>query len=89
MWSPTALPNLSDERYDHPLEVDFDRRRPRHATFGAGPHVCMGAALARAEIAIFLEEWLSRIPEFAVAPGATLEVRVGAAAMIPALPLVW
>jgi cytochrome P450 len=86
---PTALPNLSEERYEYPLEVDFDRRRPRHATFGTGPHVCMGAALARTEIAIFLEEWLARIPEFAVAPGATLEVRAGAAAMIPALPLVW
>jgi cytochrome P450 len=86
---PTALPNLSEARYDNPLEVDFDRRRPRHTTFGAGPHVCMGASLARTEIAIFLEEWLSRIPDFAVAPGAALEVRVGAAAMIPALPLVW
>lgn len=86
---PTALPNLSEARYDRPLAVDFDRRRPRHTTFGAGPHVCMGAALARAEIAIFLEEWLARVPDFAIAPDAQLEVRVGAAAMIPSLPLVW
>ena len=86
---PTALPNLSSERFDHPLDVNFDRARPRHTTFGAGPHVCMGAALARTEIAIFLEEWLSRIPDFEIAPDAKLKVRVGAAAMIPALPLVW
>ena len=86
---PLALANLAEERYPRPLEVDFDRPRPRHATFGAGPHVCMGAALARTEITIFLEEWLARIPEFGVAPDAALEVRVGAAAMIPALPLVW
>ena len=86
---PLALANLAEERYERTLEVDLDRRRPRHASFGTGPHVCMGAALARTEIAIFLEEWLVRIPDFAIAPGAVLEVRVGAAAMIPELPLVW
>jgi cytochrome P450 len=87
--APTALANLAEERYSNPLDLDFDRPRPRHATFGLGPHVCIGAALARAEIAIFLEEWLTRLPDFAIAPGATLAVRVGAAAMIPALPLIW
>jgi cytochrome P450 len=87
--APTALANLAEDRHADPLAVDFDRRRPRHATFGAGPHVCMGATLARAEIAIFLEEWLARIPDFAIAPGATLSVQVGAAATIPALPLTW
>lgn len=87
--APTALANLAEERFADPLTVDFDRRRPRHATFGSGPHVCMGAALARAEIAIFLEEWLARIPDFAIAPDAVLSVQVGAAAMIPSLPLIW
>lgn len=86
--APTPLANLSDDRTD-PLAVDLDAKRPRHATFGLGPHACMGATLARAEIAIFLEEWLRLIPDFAIAPDARLEVRVGAAAMIPELPLVW
>ena len=36
-----------------------------------------------------LNRILKRIPDFEVAPDATLEVKVGAAAMIPALPLVW
>ena len=87
--APTALASVSDERHSDPLIVDFDRPRPRHTTFGAGPHVCMGAMLARTEIAIFLELWLKHIPDFEVAPDASLEVRVGAAAMLPALPLVW
>ena len=87
--APTALANLAEERHADPLSLDFERRRPRHTTFGAGPHVCMGATLARAEIAIFLEEWLARIPDFAIAPGAKLSVQVGAAAMIPSLPLIW
>ena len=65
-----------DERF-HPraFEVDFDRAenfgtdgRPAHNTFGNGPHRCVGAPLARAELALLLEEWLPRIPEFSVHP---------------------
>lgn len=86
--APTALANFPQDGGDW-LAVDFDRPRHLHATFGAGPHYCMGNMLARTEIRIFLEEWLARIPDFAIAPGAQLEVRIGAAVMIPSLPLVW
>ena len=86
--APTALGNFPDDGDDW-LAVDFDRPRIVHATFGAGSHYCMGSSLARAEIRIFLEEWLTRIPDFTIAEGASLEVKVGAAAMMPSLPLVW
>lgn len=86
--APTALCSFPEDGDDW-LAVDFTRKRQQHATFGAGPHYCLGSMLARAEIRIFLEEWLPRIPDFAVADDARLEVRVGAAAMIPSLPLVW
>ena len=86
--APTALCNFPDDGGDW-LAVDFDRPRIVHATFGAGAHYCMGSSLARAEVRIFLEEWLTRIPDFAIAEGAVLEVKVGAAAMMPTLPLVW
>lgn len=85
---PTALANFPTDGDDW-LGVDFDRPRYLHATFGAGAHYCMGSALARAEIRIFLEEWLSRIPDFAIAPGTTLTVKVGATAMLQSLPLIW
>ncbi|MCW1431694.1 cytochrome P450 [Novosphingobium sp. JCM 18896] len=85
---PTPLGNFPQDGQDW-LAVDFQRPRIAHATFGAGPHFCLGAMLARAEIRIFLEEWLARIPDFAIAEGASLKVQVGAAAMIPCLPLVW
>lgn len=90
--APTALANFPNEgegAADDWLEVNFNRPRIVHATFGAGAHYCMGSSLARAEIRIFLEEWLTRIPDFAIAEGAELEVKVGAAAMMPSLPLVW
>ncbi len=86
--APTALCNFPQDSADW-LAVDFDRPRIQHATFGTGSHYCMGSSLARAEIRIFLEEWLERIPDFSIAADAKLEVRVGAAAMMPSLPLVW
>lgn len=86
--APTALCSFPGESEDW-LDVDFERRRIQYATFGAGPHYCMGSNLARAEIKVFLEEWLARIPDFAIAENARLEVKVGAAAMMPSLPLVW
>ncbi|MDG2001796.1 MAG: cytochrome P450 [Novosphingobium sp.] len=85
---PSPLCNFPEDGTDW-LAVDFHRPRQVHATFGAGPHYCLGSMLARAEIRIFLEEWLARIPDFAIEEGAQLEVKAGAAVMIPRLPLVW
>jgi cytochrome P450 len=85
---PTPLCNFPDDGGDW-LAVNFHRPRQMHATFGAGPHYCLGSMLARTEIRIFLEEWLARIPNFSIEEGAQLEVRAGAAVMIPRLPLVW
>jgi cytochrome P450 len=89
--NPLPLANFPSDGKDS-LEVDFHRVRHReaaHATFGAGPHYCLGSMLARAEIRIFLEEWLARIPDFAIEDGAQLECKAGAAVMMPRLPLVW
>jgi cytochrome P450 len=35
-------------------------------TFGGGPHHCMGAAAARLQGRVVVEELLARLPEFAV-----------------------
>jgi cytochrome P450 len=86
--APLAFVNFPRDGQDW-LSVDFDRPRLQHATFGGGAHYCPGSMLARTEIRIFLEEWLPRIPDFAIAEGARLQVRAGAAMMIPRLPLVW
>src|SRR5580658_5596259 len=37
----------------------IDRREPRHLAFGAGPHYCLGATLARMEAAAALEALLA------------------------------
>lgn len=56
---------------DRPMELDFDRDQKAHLAFGAGPHRCVGSHLARAELRIFLEEWMKRMPEFRIKPGTT------------------
>jgi cytochrome P450 len=64
------LYGLDERCIDDPLMVDFRRQKPISlAAFGAGPHTCPGAALALRELRIFLEEWLKRIPHFAIKRG--------------------
>jgi cytochrome P450 len=58
--------NRDDRR--HPDGDRFDIRRDvgQHLTFGYGPHFCLGAALARIEGRVALEEVLKRFPEWEV-----------------------
>jgi cytochrome P450 len=57
-----------DERQFGPDAGKFDiHRKPRpHLTFSAGTHFCLGAALARLEGRVALEEVLKRFPEWEV-----------------------
>jgi cytochrome P450 len=52
-----------DERhFDNPDVFDVRRKIDRHTAFGYGTHFCVGAALARLESRIALEETLQRFP---------------------------
>jgi len=75
--------------YDDPLAVDFSRKSSSKSTFGAGPHVCPGSMLARIELKILLEEWLKRIPDFALDPADPARFRTGVNGSVERLPLVW
>ncbi|GJM36914.1 MAG: putative cytochrome P450 [Acidimicrobiales bacterium] len=57
-----------DEREFGPTAEEFDihRRAERHLAFGYGAHFCLGAALARMEGKVAVEEILRRIPDFDV-----------------------
>jgi cytochrome P450 len=61
-----------DEREYGPNAEDLDvtRRIRRHMSFSYGPHLCIGAAAARLQARIALEELLARCPRFVVDPEA-------------------
>ena len=86
---PTPLVGTDERLNPDALTVNFRRSASEHATFGNGPHLCPGARLARTEIRITLEEWLVRIPEFEIAPGAEIRFRGGLVGVVDGLPLVW
>lgn len=86
---PFVLYGLDEQINPDALTVDFNRKTPAHLSFGAGPHVCAGAYLARLELRVLLEEWFKRIPQFSVAAGTKIETMGGVIFGIKALPLVW
>ncbi|HVD38930.1 MAG TPA: cytochrome P450 [Solirubrobacterales bacterium] len=60
MWYASS--NRDETRYEDPDRFDV-LRNPDHQAFGAGGrHFCLGAALARLELKILLEETLARYP---------------------------
>jgi len=58
-------------------EVDFHREPNRHVAFGGGPHLCLGAHLARLELRVALEELHARIPDYRLADGADIHFSTG------------
>jgi len=58
--------NRDPREFDRPDEFDIFRPNPRILAFGHGAHVCLGAAVARLEGRIALQEFLSRFPEYEV-----------------------
>jgi cytochrome P450 len=68
-----------DERvWDDPDAYDIDRSWPtHHLAFGHGIHVCLGAALARLEMRVGLEEFLGRHPRYEIDEDALERVHSG------------
>ena len=58
--------NHDDRRWPDADRFDIHREVGSHLTFGYGPHFCLGAALARLEWRVALDEVLKRFPEWEV-----------------------
>ncbi|WP_236245754.1 cytochrome P450 [Streptomyces sp. CC210A] len=86
--------NQDPERFTGSPADAFDPARPEavhHVAFGHGPHFCLGAALARAELQIVLTSLLSRFPGLRLAePAESLELTTGMMVHgLTRLPVTW
>ena len=56
--------NRDPEVFDNPHVFDITRENAgKHLSFGTGPHVCLGARLARYQLQSLLKEIITRIPD--------------------------
>ena len=61
--------NRDEEVFSDPFKFDIGRTENQHVTFGGGgPHHCLGAMLARAEIRAVLDELFCRADDIALGP---------------------
>lgn len=86
---PTLLGGTDELMNQCPMDVDFRRKKISHVTFADGPHICAGQHLARLEAVVTLEEFLSRIPDFEIAPDAKIHHKSGIVCAVDNLPLIW
>ena len=85
----TPICGRDDHEFPDPHHIDFTRENVRHLAFASGPHRCIGSHLARREIKIALEEWLTRIPPFRVKAGETPKAQATIVWGVTYLPLEW
>jgi cytochrome P450 len=62
-----AAANRDELAFDRADQMDLSRSPNAHLTFGAGPHSCLGQALARTELQTVLDVLLRRLPSLQLA----------------------
>jgi cytochrome P450 len=61
-----AAANRDPDRWPDPLRFDVRREQKSHLGFGYGPHLCIGAWLARVEARVALQRLLRLAPEYSM-----------------------
>jgi pimeloyl-[acyl-carrier protein] synthase len=67
LWLAIGATGRDPRHFPAPGRFDIGRSPNRHLQFGAGPHFCLGAALARAEIELALAGLLCRYRQIELA----------------------
>jgi cytochrome P450 len=62
----TQSANRDPREFDEPDEFRWNRTIPRTLAFGRGQHFCIGVHVARLELSILLEQFLSRVTEYEI-----------------------
>ncbi len=85
IWFNSA--NHDPEAFENPYRYDLERDPNDHMTFGRnGPHLCLGAWLARMEVRLVFEELMKRVDHFEPA-GEISRLRSNFIAGIKSLPV--
>ena len=79
--------NRDERHYPDADRFDIHRSFDHHLSFGHGPHFCIGAALARMETRIALEETLKRHPEWEVDASAVVRLHTSTVRGFSEIPL--
>lgn len=85
---PTYLAGRDPRAWEDPHRIDIDRR-PRHITFGTGPHVCLGVHLAKREMKVMLEAFLGRMRNIRRPDGGRYEYHTTNTIGVDLLDLEW
>ncbi len=84
MFYPAA--NRDRDVFENPQQFDVARDPNPHLAFGWGPHFCLGASLARAEIRGVFSELLTRLPDIEVC-GPVRRLRSSTVNSIKSMPV--
>ncbi len=91
LFACLAAANSDPAVFPHPERLDIHRDAHRHVAFGVGIHFCLGAQLARVEIATALERLFRRHPNLRLAvPRSQIQyLRRPGTRSLTALPVQW
>ncbi|GIT76298.1 MAG: cytochrome P450 [Actinomycetota bacterium] len=84
----TGAANHDPREFVDPEVFDIGRRQRLALSFGHGIHVCIGAALARMECAVALEEIRNRWPDFTVVEDGLERVQMSNVAGFSRVPVI-
>ena len=85
---PTYLASRDPRTYENPNVIDIDRKA-RHLTFATGPHACLGIHLAKRELRVAINAFLSRFRNIRIPAGEHYEYHTGGVLGVDRLPLEW
>jgi cytochrome P450 len=85
---PAYLAGRDPRAFPNPHVIDIDRK-PIHVTFGSGPHVCLGIHLAKREMRIVIDSFLSRMKHIRMPEGGAYEYHAASTIGVDRLDLVW
>ncbi|AGP41087.1 cytochrome [Sorangium cellulosum] len=84
LWYVSA--NRDEAVFRDPHTFDVGRTPNEHLSFGVGPHVCLGLALARLEARVAFEELLRRLPDLELA-GPVVRLRSNWVSGVKSMPV--